>query len=77
MKDRINRRDFIRQSAATGAALGLGANSVRGAVFNYHRANTPAEKINIGFIGVGARAHQVMGDILGMPQFEVVGLCDA
>lgn len=77
MKDRINRRDFIRQSAATGAALGLGANSVRGAVFNYDRANTPAEKINIGFIGVGARAHQVMGDILGMPQFEVVGLCDA
>ena len=50
MKDRINRRDFIRQSAATGAALGLGANSVRGAVFNYDRANTPAEKINIGFI---------------------------
>ncbi|MFN7270556.1 MAG: Gfo/Idh/MocA family oxidoreductase [bacterium] len=77
MKDRINRRDFIRQSAATGAALGLGANSVRGAVFNYDRANSPAEKINIGFIGVGARAHQVMGDILGMPQFEVVGLCDA
>jgi predicted dehydrogenase len=77
MRDRMNRRDFIRQSAATGAALGLGANSVRGAVFNYDRANTPAEKINIGFIGVGARAHQVMGDVLSMPQFEVVGLCDA
>jgi predicted dehydrogenase len=77
MKDKINRRDFMRQSAVTGAALGLGANTARASVFNYDRANSPAEKITLGFIGVGSRAHQVMDDVLSMPGFEIVGLCDA
>lgn len=80
MTDRMNRRDFMTKTvatAATGAALGLGAGTTRAGVFNYDRAHTPAGKITLGFIGVGARAHQVMGDVLAMPDFEVVGLCDA
>ena len=76
MADKINRRDFIKQSAVTGAALGLG-NRAQASALDYDRANSPAERITLGFIGVGARAHQVIGDIVRMPGFEIVGLCDA
>ncbi|NBO65259.1 MAG: twin-arginine translocation signal domain-containing protein [Acidobacteria bacterium] len=77
MKDRINRRDFIKGGATAGALVGIGADKTRTAVFKYDRNSSPAEKITLGFIGVGARAHQVMDDVLSMPTFEVVGLCDA
>jgi predicted dehydrogenase len=80
MTSKINRRDFIKQSAVTGAGAGLtlgGRGQAQASAFNYDRTDSPNERINIGFIGVGARAQQVMGDILGLPGFEVVAFCDA
>lgn len=77
MSDKINRRDFIKKSAATsaGAGLILGSNRRTEAMFNH--TDSPNGRIRLGFIGVGARAHQVMSDVLRMPGFEVVGFCDA
>jgi predicted dehydrogenase len=80
MASKINRRDFIKQSAATsaGAGLTLGLNDrANASMVEYDRSDSPNGRINIGFIGVGARAHQVMGEVLRMPGFEVVAICDA
>ncbi len=80
MASKINRRDFIKQSAATGAGAGLtlGVNDhAHASIVDYDRGDTPNGRINIGFIGVGARAQQVLSDVLATPGFEVVAICDA
>ena len=80
MTGRINRRDFIKKSAATGAITGITfGGSSRAAVLTdlYDRQNSPNERLTLGFIGVGARAHQVLSEVLRMPGFEVAGVCDA
>ncbi|MCI0665134.1 MAG: Gfo/Idh/MocA family oxidoreductase [Acidobacteria bacterium] len=76
MKKRINRREFIKQSTVTSAAAGL-AFHANASTFAYDRDDSPNERINIGFIGTGARAHDVMSDVLRIPGFEVVAVCDA
>src|SRR5262245_65626571 len=80
MTSKINRRDFIKQSAVTGAGTGLtlgGRGQAQASTLDYDRTDSPNERINIGVIGVGARAQQVMSDVLNLPGFEVVAFCDA
>ncbi len=77
---KINRREFIKQSAVTGAGAGLTlglSNRARASNVEYDRNDSPNERITIGFIGVGARAQDVMDDVLNLPGFEVVAVCDA
>src|SRR5262245_55950811 len=74
MANQINRREFIKRSAATGATASL---ALHNNINDYTRSNSPGERITLGFIGVGARAQDVMNDVLRMPGFEVVGICDA
>jgi predicted dehydrogenase len=76
MKKRINRREFIKQSTVTSTAAGF-ALRANASTFAYDRDDSPNERINIGFLGTGARAHDVMSDVLRMPGFEVVAVCDA
>src|SRR5690242_16560242 len=77
MSDRINRREFIKRGAATGAgaSLTLGMSRRAGAAFD--NDDSPNGRITLGFIGTGARAQQVMDDVLRVPGFEIVALCDA
>ena len=77
MAEKINRREFMRQSAVTGAVIGAGTMTGRADARRVDRQGSPNDRITLGFIGVGARAHQVMDDVLGMPGFEIVGMCDA
>src|SRR5262245_66086782 len=82
MAGRINRREFIKRSAAAGTIAGAGLNlslgkTARCSVVSYDRNDSPNGRITLGFIGVGARAQDVMSDVLKMPGFEVVGVCDA
>lgn len=74
MSDKINRRDFIKQTTVTGAGLTLGAASSANAAARPQGAN---KRITLGFIGVGARAQQVMDDVLKLPDFEIVAVTDA
>jgi predicted dehydrogenase len=78
MSNKINRRDFIKQSATTsaGAGLALGLNS-NASAFTLNRKDSPNERITLGFIGTGARAHQVIDDVSRVEGFEIVALCDA
>jgi predicted dehydrogenase len=80
MSSKINRRDFIKQGTVTsaGAGLTLGLSGrARASTTSYDRTDSPNGRINIGFIAVGARAQDVMNDVLKMPGFEVVAVCDA
>ena len=63
----INRRVFVKQSVATGAALSaLSAQRVLGA----------NERIRLGFIGLGNRGDQVLDAFLAQPDAQVVAICD-
>lgn len=74
MTNRINRREFIKRSAATGATASL---ALHHNITDYARNDSPNERITLGYIGTGARAQDVMDSVLRMPGFEVVALCDA
>jgi predicted dehydrogenase len=80
MAGKIDRREFIKQSAVTGTgaglALGLG-DRAQASKTTYDSRDNPNGRITLGFIGVGARAQQVMDDVVKMPGFEVVAVCDA
>ncbi len=72
---KINRREFIKQSAAGGASLALGTRGK--ALAATSQSDSPNNRLTLGFIGVGARAQDVMADVLKIPGLEVVALCDA
>jgi predicted dehydrogenase len=63
---RLNRRYFLQQSAAVGAALL--ARPVLGRNVN--------EKLNIGFIGAGGRANELLPLFKALPDVRIAALCD-
>jgi predicted dehydrogenase len=77
MANRINRREFIKQSATTGAGAGLTLGMSRRAGAAFNAADGPNDRITLGFIGVGARAHQIIEDVKRVPGYEIVAVCDA
>ncbi len=76
---KLNRRSFIQKSAATtaGAGLLLNANTAAAISPTSNLADSPNGRITVGFIGTGARAQDVMNDMLSLPGFEVVAFTDA
>lgn len=70
----INRRAFFKGGAAfaggLGAMIATGNSSLFGAV-------PPSDRITVGYIGVGARAQQIMDSMLMIPGLEIVNVCDA
>ena len=67
----VSRRDFMRIGALGTTAVGLGVQP-RAA-----KAVPPSDRITLGFIGVGARAHQLIEAIKYFPEAEIVAVCDA
>ena len=66
----MNRRDFMKTTVMAGAATTLASGQVQ--------AQTAAnDRLQVGFIGVGARAHQLLRDVVAMKGVEVVALSDA
>lgn len=72
----ISRRGFLRNSAwAAGAGLGALAMGTRSSLVS--AAVPPSDKITVAFIAAGARLQQIMDSMVTIPEFEIVGLCDA
>src|SRR5437763_5273548 len=73
MATRPDRRDFLKTTAVTGAALALTATS-------YNRVYGANEKLRIGFLGVGGRCQQHIDAVLKMVQegkpVAPVAVCD-
>src|SRR5438874_13825185 len=70
---KANRRDFLKTSAAAGAALALTAAS-------YERVYAANEALRVGFLGVGGRCQQHVDVILQMQKegkpVKPVAVCD-
>jgi predicted dehydrogenase len=69
----VNRRDFIKTTAAAGSALALSAAS-------FNRVYGANERIGIAFLGVGGRSQQHVDVILEMKEkgikIEPIAVCD-
>src|SRR5512136_84477 len=66
----MNRRDFMKTTVLATAATAIGTRAAA-------RAVQATDRIQVGFIGCGARAHELISATLELPGVEVVGLCDA
>ncbi|MCY4000525.1 MAG: Gfo/Idh/MocA family oxidoreductase [Bacteroidetes bacterium] len=64
----VSRRDFLRSSALGSAGLALGARP---------EFVPPSDRITIGMIGAGARAHGLVESLKAFPEVEIVAACDA
>jgi predicted dehydrogenase len=73
---KINRREFIKRSAAGGASatLALGADHRVAAATNQE---SPNGRISVGFIGTGARGQELMMAVQQVLGAEIVAVCDA
>jgi len=67
MRRGINRRDFLRNSAAAGVSLWAAHRAIWGEM------KSPNEKLNIAGVGVGGRGED---DIDGVKSENIVALCD-
>jgi predicted dehydrogenase len=70
-KTGITRRRFLQQNAVAGLAL----TQTRAAVPVF--ADSPNNRVTVGMIGAGARAHQLLQAIQSIPGTEIVAVCDA
>jgi predicted dehydrogenase len=77
MKAGINRRQFMQKSLVGAAAAPLAARSVRAEPGPAPRAVSANNRIQVGVVGVGARAHQLLAAATAVPGVEIVGVCDA
>jgi len=64
----VTRRDFLRSSAIGTAGLAIGARP---------EFVPPSDRISIGMIGAGARAHGLVESLKEFPEVQVVAACDA
>src|SRR6266446_2023523 len=62
----IYRRTFLRQSAGIGVALA--ASQVRAKSLN--------DKLNVGFIGLGTRGNELLGQFGRLTDVRIAALCD-
>jgi predicted dehydrogenase len=69
MPNAFNRRNFIKTSALTGAALTLN-NSIKAF------SAVKKEKVRIGIIGTGLRSHEHMGNFLQRDDVEITAIAD-
>ncbi len=67
----LDRRDFVK--AGTGTALGMSL--APGALLGRNRA-TPADKLRLGFIGVGGRGSWLLGLATRRDDTEIKAVCD-
>jgi predicted dehydrogenase len=69
----MNRRRFLTTSALAGAAASL----TSPVAARTARRATTSDRLRVGFLGTGARAHQLIDAALQTGAIDVVSLCDA
>ncbi|MCL7962475.1 MAG: Gfo/Idh/MocA family oxidoreductase [marine benthic group bacterium] len=68
----LDRRDFVR----TGATAALGASLAPSRALGSWTRNGPADRLRLGFIGVGGRGSWLMGLALRRTDCDVTAVCD-
>jgi predicted dehydrogenase len=77
MKSGINRRQFLGRSLVGAAASPAVVRTLVAEGATRPQSVSPNDRIHVGFIGVGARAHQLLPAAMAVPGVEIVGVCDA
>ena len=72
MKTEINRRKFLKVSAASTAAVSIVPRHVLGGPGNV----APSEKITVALIGCGTQGLSELPGLLATPEVQVVAVCD-
>ena len=70
--DKIGRRKFIGNLTASAVGLSILPSHVLGG----SNLVAPSEKINVAYIGVGTQGLRQLGDLLKIPDVQVVAVCD-
>lgn len=65
-KSNVSRRRFIQASSVATSAL----------LINQANAVGPNDKVRVGFVGVGGRGTTLLKNVLRVPDYEVVAVCD-
>ena len=65
----MDRRDFIQKASLAGAVTGILPNTIK-------TSDKPADKIRLGFIGVGLRGRSHLEQALFRPDVEINAICD-
>jgi len=74
----INRRQFMQRSLVGAAATPLLLHTIGHDAEALGQGTSPNDRIQVGFIGVGARVQSgVLQAAMGTPGVEVIGVCDA
>jgi len=74
-QDILNRRQFLKQTAATGAAL-TGAALLPSTAFATAVPRVNREKVRVGLIGCGSVSGAYLPNLTSQPFIEVVSVCD-
>ena len=67
MKNKINRRTFIKKNTAAGIILSLSPSILHG---------KDDRKVRLGFIGVGGRGTGLLRNCLTIPEVDIIAICD-
>lgn len=67
----MNRREFMKQAAVTGAAATMASRGAASA------ATPPSDRVAVGLIGAGARGQELLEAAQQVPGVEIVALSDA
>jgi len=73
-QEKTTRRKFLKNSAMAATSVTLGLNTIGAPTIKSARGAN--EKIRVGFIGVGNRGTQLLGDFLTQDDVDVAALCD-
>jgi predicted dehydrogenase len=68
----MHRRDFLKSTALAGTAVGFGTHARAAS-----RQDAPSDRLQVGFLGTGARAHQLIDAARATGHIDVVSLSDA
>jgi len=77
MKSGINRRQFLGRSLVGAAAAPVVVRTLGAEAATRPQPVSPNDRVQVGVIGVGARAHQLLQAAMVVPGVEIVGVCDA
>ena len=69
---KMSRRKFL----GTLTAATLGASIVPARVLGGPKPTAPSERINVAYIGLGTQGLRQLGDLLNLPDVQVVAVCD-
>jgi predicted dehydrogenase len=72
--DKTTRREFIAKTGLVTAGVAMGATGISAS--GYSRIIGSADKIRMGFIGIGNRGSQLLNLFMQQPDMEVAALCD-